>query len=62
MTDRQASNKLAQVMYYICEKNGFGSDLLATLGSWGDTVDDEEILQQLEGLRDDFKPLSPKEE
>jgi len=52
---RKNSDLLACVMYKICEAAGFSSSLLGLLGSWGDTLEDDDILFQLEQFEVNFK-------
>lgn len=48
--EEQKSKKLADACYKLLAKLGAGSPTLATLGSWKDTLDDEDVLEQLEEL------------
>ena len=39
-----AAKALVNILYEEAEKNGAMSDLLSLIGSWGDTLTDEELL------------------
>lgn len=45
---RPLSHTISQALYDEAEACGGLSDLLGTIGSWGDTLDDEYIAQLLE--------------
>ena len=48
-SDRYTEQQLAiiQQMYIAAEKLGAKSDLLGIIGSWGDTLDDDDILTHM---------------
>lgn len=44
------TREIRNEIYKTCERLGAKSDLLCVLGSWGDTMEDEEVLQDLRTL------------
>ena len=47
MNHPTVEQEIRSEIYVAFEKLGAGSDLLATIGSWGDTLVDEEVLTLL---------------
>jgi len=41
-------HKIRQQVYIACEKAGMGPEFLSLLGSWGDSLSDEELFKYLE--------------
>lgn len=62
MTDK---DKIIHLMYYVIQTLGGDHGILAPLGSYGDTLDDAEILENLQIWLNDptsyMKRLSPEE-
>lgn len=55
--DRDASyREIAAELYVACERLGARSDLLGVLGSWGDTLPDEDVLALLRAYNAEISP------
>lgn len=51
------SKRILSCIYKLFSELGVGSDVLALVGSWGDTLSDEEIAEFFEGTINNKKSL-----
>ena len=52
-------NQIVREIYTVFETLGADPGLLSTMGSWGDTLDDAEILKMLKSWNEMGEPFAP---